>query len=252
MIDIHSHILYGIDDGSKDIENSVNMAREAEASGITHICCTPHYLEPEYTSNWVDNEKRLEALKKRLKEEKIDVELRLGNEIFVTENTLEDLKEKRAIKLNESKYVLVEFPMVNELKCAEKIIDRLILKGYKVIIAHPERYKYVQNNPDYIIPYLDKGVIFQSNVGSVIGMYGEGARECINVLLKREMIQVLATDTHKTNSVYYKLDRISSKLKEKITEEYFEELTLTNPLNILNDEDLIVRKYKKKKRFIFF
>lgn len=252
MIDIHSHILYGIDDGSKDIENSVNMAKEAEKNGITHICCTPHYLEPEYTSNWKDNEKRLEALKKRLKEENIDVELRLGNEIFVTENTVEDLKEQRAIKLNESRYVLVEFPMVNELKCAEKIIDKLILKGYKVIIAHPERYKYVQANPDYIIPYLDKGVIFQSNVGSIIGMYGEGARVCLNTLLKREMIQVLATDTHKTNSVYYKLDKISSKLKEKITEEYFEELTLNNPLKILNDEEFQVRKYKKKKRFIFF
>lgn len=253
MIDIHSHILFGIDDGSKDIENSVNMAREAQKNGITHICCTPHYLEPEYISNYIDNEKRLEALKERLKEENIDVELRLGNEIFVTENTLEDLKEKRAINLNESKYVLVEFPMVNELKCAEKIVDRLILKGYKVIIAHPERYKYVQDNPDYIIPYLNKGVIFQSNVGSVIGMYGEGSRVCINTLLKREMIQVLATDTHKTNSVYYKLDKISSKLKEKITEDYFKELTLTNPLNILNDDDnLIIRKYKKKKRFIFF
>ena len=252
MIDIHSHILYGIDDGSKDIENSVNMAREAEKNGITHICCTPHYLEPEYISNYIDNEKRLDELKKRLKEENIDVELRLGNEIFITENTLEDLKEKRAINLNDTKYVLVEFPMVNELKCGEKIIDSLILKGFKVIIAHPERYKYVQENPDYIIPYLDKGVIFQSNVGSIIGMYGEGARVCLNSLLKRNMIQVLATDAHKTNSVYYKLDRISSKLKEKITEDYFEELTVLNPQKILNDEKIVVRKYKKKKRFIFF
>lgn len=142
--------------------------------------------------------------------------------------------------------------MVNELKCAKKIIDTLILNGYKIIIAHPERYKYIQDNPDYMIPYLDKGVIFQGNMGSVLGMYGEGARVCINTLLKREMIQVLATDAHKTNSVYYKLDKISSKLKEKVTEEYFEELTLLNPQNILNDENLIVRKYKKKKRFIFF
>ncbi len=252
MIDIHSHLLYEVDDGSKNIETSVNMAREAEQNGITHICCTPHYLEPQYTSNWKENEKKLEELKKRLKEEGIDIELRLGNEIFVTENTLEDLKNEKSIKLNESKYVLVEFPMVNELKCSTKIIDSLIEKGLKVIIAHPERYKYVQNNPDYIIPYLEKGVIFQSNVGSIIGMYGEDARICINTLLKREMVQVLATDAHKTNSVYYKLDKISSKLKEKIKEDYFEELTLTNPQKILNDEDLIVRKYKKKKRFIFF
>ena len=142
--------------------------------------------------------------------------------------------------------------MVTELKCAERIIDNLILRGHKVVLAHPERYKYVQANPDYIIPYLEKGVILQSNIGSVLGMYGDGARECINVLLKREMIQVLATDAHKTNSVYSKLDRMMSKMREKISEEYLEELTLINPLNILNDEDLVIRKYKKKKRFLFF
>lgn len=164
MIDIHSHILFGIDDGSKDIETSVNMAKEAQINGVTHICCTPHFLEPDYISNSKENEERLEILKQKFKEENIDIELRLGNEIFITENSIEDLNIGRAIKMNETKYVLVEFPMVNELKCSEKIVDNLILKGYKVIIAHPERYKYVQENPDYIIPYLDKGVIFQSNV----------------------------------------------------------------------------------------
>ena len=142
--------------------------------------------------------------------------------------------------------------MITELKCCEKIVDRLLLMGLKVIIAHPERYQYVQKNPDYIIPYLEKGVIFQSNIGSVIGMYGEGARKCINVFLKRNMIQVLSTDAHKINSVYHKIDKICLKLKEKITEDYFEELTLLNPQKILNDEDIEIRKFKKKKRFIFF
>lgn len=252
MIDLHSHILYGVDDGSKELENSVLMAKEAFEGGYTHICCTPHFLEPDFVSNWEENEKRLEILKKRLKEENIDIELRLGNEIFLTENTIEDLKKNKALKLNESKYILVEFPMVNQLKCCETIIDRLILMGFKVIIAHPERYKYVQDNPDYLIPYLEKGVIFQSNIGSVIGMYGEGARVCINTLLKRNMIQALSTDAHRVNSVYKKIDRISNKMKEKISEDYFEELTVINPQKILNDEDIEIRKYKKKKKFIFF
>lgn len=252
MIDLHSHILYGVDDGSKELENSVMMAKEAFEGGYTHICCTPHFLEPDFISDWKDNEKRLEILKKRLKEENIDIELRLGNEIFLTENTIEDLQKNKALKLNESKYILVEFPMVNQLKCCEKIIDRLILMGYKVIIAHPERYKYVQENPDYMIPYLEKGVIFQSNIGSVIGMYGEGARICINTLLKRNMIQALSTDAHRANSVYKKIEKISNKMKEKISEDYFEELTVINPQKILNDEDIEIRKYKKKKKFLFF
>lgn len=252
MIDIHSHILYGIDDGSRELENSVKMAKEAYDGGFTHICCTPHYLEPDYISSWQENEKRLEVLKQRLKEEKIDIELRLGNEIFINENTVYNITEHISLKLNESKYVLIEFPMVNELKCCDKIVDKLLLKGFKVIIAHPERYKYVQLNTDYLIPYLEKGVIFQSNFGSIMGMYGDGARFCINELLKRNMIQVLATDAHKTNSVYYKIDKYIEKIKEKISEEYLEELTLTNPLKILNDEDFEIRKFKKKKRFIFF
>ena len=252
MVDIHSHILYGIDDGSKNIEDSVNMVREAKKNGITHICCTPHYLEPNFISNYNDNFKRLNELKNRLKQENITMKLSLGNEIFITENTLEDLNEKKAINLNNSKYILVEFPMVNELKFAEKIIDNLIDMDYKIIVAHPERYTYVQKNQDYIIPYLNKGIIFQSNVGSIIGMYGEGAKNCLNDLLKRQMVQVLATDTHKTNSTYYKLDILTSKIKEKIPQDYFEELTIINPNKILNNDNVIVRKYKNKKRFIFF
>ena len=252
MIDIHSHILYGIDDGSKDIENSVNMAREAEKNGITHICCTPHYLEPEYTSNFDSNVKRIEKLNLRLKEENIDVELRLGNEIFLTENTVNDLSDNKCISLNDSKYVLVEFPMNSELKCADNFIEDLQNDGYKVIIAHPERYRYVQENPEYLIPYLNKGVYFQSNIGSIIGMYGESARICINELLKKNLIQVLATDAHKSNSVYFKLDKMIAKLSEKISKEYLEELTLLNPQFILNDEEIIVREFKRKKKFLFF
>lgn len=252
MIDIHSHILYGVDDGSKDIETSVKMAKEAYEKGFTHICCTPHYLEPDYISSWQENEKKLEILNQRLKEEKIDIELRLGNEIFINENTIDNITNHSALKLNESKYVLVEFPMINELKCSDKIIDKLILKGFKVIIAHPERYKYVQQNSDYLIPYLEKGVIFQSNFGSIMGMYGDDARLCMNDLLKRNMIQILATDSHKANSVYYKIDKYIEKIGEKISKEYLEELVLTNPLKILNNEDFEIRKFKKKKRFIFF
>ena len=102
MVDIHSHILYGIDDGSKNIEDSVNMVREAKKNGITHICCTPHYLEPNFISNYNDNFKRLNELKNRLKQENITMKLSLGNEIFITENTLEDLNEKKAINLNKN------------------------------------------------------------------------------------------------------------------------------------------------------
>ena len=83
-------------------------------------------------------------------------------------------------------------------------------------------------------------------------MYGDGARICINTLLKRNMIQALSSDAHRVNSVYKKINRISSKMKEKISEDYFEELTVINPQRILNDEDVEIRKYKKKKKFLFF
>lgn len=252
MIDIHSHILFGVDDGSQTIENSIKMAKEAADNGYTHICCTPHFLEPEYISNWNDNEKRLDEFKEKLSAAGINIELRLGNEIFISESTLADYKEGKCISLNESKYVLVELPLINELRCGSSIIDQLILNGKKVILAHPERYKYVQNNLKFVEKMIEKGVIIQCNVGSVAGMYGEGARKCFNELLKREMVHILASDAHKTKSVYYKVDRYIEKIKEKVSPDYLEEMILTNPTYVLNDQKFEVREYKKKKRFLFF
>ena len=138
MIDIHSHLLYGVDDGAKTIDESVDIIRNLYKNGITDIILTPHYIEySSYNSNKKSNLEKLDSLKKKLKEEGINVNLYLGNEIYINNNILSLLKKGEISSLNDSKYLLIELPMSGKYDNYVEIFKELIENGYKVILAHP-------------------------------------------------------------------------------------------------------------------
>ena len=141
MIDIHSHLLYGVDDGCKTIEESIEILKDLECLGYTDIVLTPHYIaNSKYTSSKKDNEKKLNALKNELQKRQIHINLYLGNEIYIDEKIDSLLKDKKITSLNDSDYLLIELPMSGEFPGYEDILFDLISKGKKVILAHPERY----------------------------------------------------------------------------------------------------------------
>ena len=239
-IDIHSHILYGIDDGSKTIEESIEIIKQHIEMGFTHVVVTPHYIEnSKYTSNNKTKKEILNTLEKELKKQNIKINLYLGNEVFVTENIEELLKNKEISKINNSKYLLIELPMNQKPKNINNIIYELKIKGIIPIIAHPERYDYVEKNPNIVNEWIEEGAILQSNYGSIIGIYGKGPKKTIKKLLKKNVISILSTDIHyPNNNIYKNIEKIRKKIKKITKEETYNKLTSINPLKIIKNEEI--------------
>lgn len=197
MIDIHSHILPGIDDGAADIDASVVLLRELFDNGVTDVVATPHYVdETNYISTRAANMKLLKKLRTRLKKEKINVELYLGNEIYICPKILELLDGGKITGLGGSKYLLVELPMSGEYPGYMDAFMELQRAGYKVVLAHPERYTAFLKDFDSIAELYDMGVLLQCNLGSFIGHYGKASRKIAERLAKNDMIFAVATDIH--------------------------------------------------------
>lgn len=236
MIDFHSHILPGIDDGSKNLEQSIAMVNEAKKVGFTKIISTSHYMENYYECNEKNRKELLEQVQKNVN----GIELCLGNEIYITNNMIELLQNGQASSINRTKYVLFEFPLITTRPMNDKeVIYRLVENGYIPIIAHPERYPFIQENPDYLFELEEMGALFQANYGSIIGMYGLKAKKTLKILLKNNLISFFGSDVHRPEQVYNKMPKIIKKLKKIISNEEFEEFTEINPEKVLKNENII-------------
>lgn len=236
MIDFHSHILPGIDDGSKNLEQSIAMVNEAKKVGFTKIISTSHYMENYYECNEKNRKELLEQVQKNVN----GIELCLGNEIYITNNIIELLQNGQASSINGTKYVLFEFPLITTRPMNDKeVIYRLVENGYIPIIAHPERYPFIQENPDYLYELEEMGALFQANYGSIIGMYGLKAKKTLKILLKNNLISFFGSDAHRPEQVYNKMPKIIKKLKKIISNEEFEEFTEINPEKVLKNENII-------------
>lgn len=254
MIDIHSHIIQGVDDGSKDLEMSLDMARIYLENGISKVIGTPHYIEKDEKA--LDkNIKALDILRKELKDKNIPLEVYLGNEVYISMDILKDLRDKRITTLNGSRYILIEFPMREIPIYSENIIYELLLEGYIPIIAHPERYIKIQEDPNILLDFLEKGALAQLNLPSLGGLYGDRIKETAQILLDHKMIQFVGSDSHTNRRRSPKLKEYLEILKELITSQLYEEIVYKNASNVLEDTEFICPEaieYKKKKTLFGF
>lgn len=234
MIDIHSHLVYDVDDGSQNIEETLHMINEAYNAGFTDIILTPHYMQNFYIKESMEISNKIDNIKDHIKNLKIN--LYHGNEIYANENLINFIKEKKAVSLAGSKYILFELPIQENPLNLEEIVYVILENGYIPIIAHPERYRYVQENPNMLIYYIESGVLFQANYGSIIGLYGTKTKETVKKLLSHNMIHFLGSDNHFPNSIYKKMPEILISLKKIIGEEKLEEISTINPSKILKNE----------------
>jgi len=253
MIDMHCHVLPGIDDGCSNIDESIQMIKEARDCGYNVIYCSSHYYEPHYVSSKEKNLKLIKDLEEELKKQNIDVKLIPANEIYLNENSLSNLKAGLISTLNNSRYILIELPLNQELMIARKLVEELIDEKYEVIIAHPERYSYVQKNTDYLLDFLNVGAYFQSNYASITGLYGSKAQKTVKELLDRRLIQFLATDCHKPQTIYKNMDKIRDTLISTVdNNEYLKDISVLNPRNLLLNKAIIVEEPKPKEDKSFF
>ena len=237
MKDLHCHLLYGIDDGSRDIEESVGILKKAANEGITEIIITPHYMEnTKYNCN---NKTKIELFKKlykRVAEEKLDLKLYLGNEVYFTENILELISKKEIMPLNGGRYVLIELPVQNMVHGTRDYLFKLISKGYIPIIAHPERYKVFQDHPEYIQKFINMGVLFQGNYLSLYNKYGKLAKKVLKQFLKNDQITFLASDIHHLDDEY-KLKKLYKDIKKIVkSDDKVKDLLENNFDNVINNK----------------
>lgn len=241
MKDLHSHILMGIDDGSKDLQTSIEILKNAAKNNITDILLTPHYIKnSKYMANNEQKQKLLNELKQEMLSNGININLYLGNEVYINDDILYLIKSKQISTLNNSKYILIELPFMNQISNLKEIIFELIVNNYIPIIAHPERYQFVQENPIIIKELIDMGVLFQGNYKSLYGNYGKKAKKTLKILLKNNLIHFLASDIHCSNKDY-EISKLKRKIKKIVKDEKkVYNLLENNFTKVINNEDIII------------
>lgn len=200
MIDLHSHILYEIDDGSKSLEMSLEMLRIAAASGVTDIFATPHVNRRGKVPQWEQILQRKETLQRQADAAAISIAIHSGAEVELNYDTLRFLPEQQqAYCLADSSYILLELTSQSQPDQVESLLFELMLRGYMPILAHPERYERIMAHPDRLLRWMQRGVLTQCNIGSFNGAFGKDAQRRAELLLDNHMIYFLGSDAHRTD-----------------------------------------------------
>lgn len=237
MIDIHCHLMPEVDDGSRSLKESLHLLEKAANSGVSDIILTPHYINhTEYNVNNQTKAKITQVLKNAIKKAGLDINLYFGNEAYIDVNMPELIESGQVSTLAGSRYLLLELPVEFEDKTVENLVERLDYKDIKIIIAHPERYRYFIDDPKLVDKYLDFGCLLQGDYKSLFGKYGRDSEKTLKKLLKRGKITFMASDIHRETSNYnieeaYEKTRKIVK-KDSIVLNLFE----NNPRKILNNE----------------
>lgn len=249
MKDIHNHILFGIDDGSNSLKESINIIKKAVENGYTDLIITPHYRSTQnYTCNNRQKQKIFNNIKQEVEEEKIQVNLYLGNEITLDDDFFYYLRTNQITSLNNSRYMLLELPFFEKLEGLEELFDELKKLKLVPIIAHPERYEKYRNLEE-LEKWISKGILFQGNISSLYGKYGTEAKNFIEEMLKRHMIHFMGSDIHHDDQSSY--DRINKTI-ERLTEltgskEMAMDLVDGNIEKVIKDEKINTYSIRKKK-----
>ncbi|MCD7034592.1 tyrosine protein phosphatase [Metabacillus sp. GX 13764] len=200
MIDIHSHILPGVDDGAQSLEDALQMARAAVNEGITKLVASPHHQNGAFNNDKSSILANVESLNIALQKEKIPLEILPGQETRIYGELLEDLATDVILPVNNSNYLLIELPSGHVPRYTEQLLFDLQLKGYTPVIVHPERNAEIIENPDILYNLVKKGTLTQVTAGSLTGHFGKKIKKFSLDLVEAQLTHLIASDAHNTNS----------------------------------------------------
>jgi protein-tyrosine phosphatase len=196
MIDTHLHILPGVDDGPETIEESLTLAQALVEEGIRYAIATPHYNDEFPRRSAAEIRERVYHMQQELDRYGIPLRLFYGHEALIKAGLLEDIQAGRLATLNGSSYLLLELWTSTWLPETEQVIFHLRSHGIIPIVAHPERYRAIQQDPHRLAALLQQGALAQLTASSLIGMQGNTIRRCAETLLKKGLIHCIASDAH--------------------------------------------------------
>lgn len=201
MIDIHSHILYGIDDGSQSLAMSLDMLRMSAASDVTDIFATPHVNRRGVVPEWPVITAKAADLQQQADAAGIPIRIHAGAEVELNYDTLEFITEgSRDYCLAGSRYILCEFTAQSQPDQAEALLYELMLRDFVPVLAHPERYDRIMTHPRRVLEWMHNGVLAQCNTGSFKGSFGKDTQLRAENLLRHHMVIFLGSDAHRTEA----------------------------------------------------
>jgi protein-tyrosine phosphatase len=240
MIDLHCHILPGLDDGAKNLEEAIEMARIAAHDGITKIVATPHlFRRYSHFEDFSLIEEKQQELCRALKENNIPLDIFIGAEIHISHNLIDEIKKNREnLVLNKSSYLIVEFPSDHVFSGVKNLFFDLMSEAITPIIAHPERNSVFASYPDLLYELIHMGGLCQANSGSFLGLYGEKTVEAVSRFLRLGLVHFIASDGHNTSSIAPRLSEAINKAGLIVGEESALRLAKDNPQAVLEDKEL--------------
>lgn len=234
MIDLHSHMLPGVDDGAPDLEAALAMARAAVQDGITEVCCTPHYIPQLYENDRRTVLDAVTALRRFLAENGMPLTLHAGCEIRLHASMPQALRQNKLLTLGDAgRYVLVELPPHALPLRLEDFFWELRRFGFTPVLAHPERHPFLGRHPGLLFKWVRAGALVQITAGSLLGHFGKQVREGTLRLLEHRLVHVIASDAHHAKERAPALSLALDEAAKRLGKDAARDLVLTVPRCIL-------------------
>ena len=235
MIDLHSHLLPGIDDGSKDLAMSLAMARMAATDGISTIACTPHILPGVYNNSGPAIRRAVAQLAESIAKAGIPITVVTGADVHIAPDLVVQLRDGHVLTLNDSRYLLLEPPHHVVPPRLEDLIFGLQAAGYVPILTHPERLSWIEGHYDLIGRLVSNSVLMQITAGSVLGRFGRRPRYWAERMLDEGLCHLLATDAHNTEQRPPRMADASDVVAQRLGDDEAINLVLKRPQGILDN-----------------
>jgi len=243
MIDLHCHILPGLDDGARDMDHAIAMARISLEEGVTSIVATPHLFKGRFVYDDLDViESGRRDLVSAMEKAGVPVDIRSGAEVHIAHNLADEIRRHRDIvTIAGGSYMLLEFPSDHVYSGVKDLLFELMNERVIPIIAHPERNTVFAQSPGLLFELVEMGALAQVNGGSLLGQNGSRAGESARLFLESGLIHFLASDGHNTSTMAPRLAEAVRKAAEIVGEEQAISLVEGNPRAVLGDEDIPCR-----------
>ncbi|RIL77080.1 capsular biosynthesis protein [Staphylococcus cohnii] len=255
MIDIHNHILMDIDDGPQSINAMIDLLNQAKSEGINNIVVTPHHLHPKYNNNIQLVKEEIKSLKQNEDVQKLNINFYAGQEIRVTDKIIDDINNGNIEGINNSNYLLLEFPSNEVPHYSKQLFYELQTMGYTPIIAHPERNKAIVQDLDLLYELINGGALSQLTTSSLLGGFGSNVRRTSLKIIDNNLAHFIASDAHSATTRPFAMKQL---FKERKLKTYYEEFQnyLENGKLMINNEriskQIPTQEYKQKKWFGLF
>ena len=214
-VDVHSHLIPGIDDGAQNMYESIALVKKLKELGFQKLIITPHIMSDKYPNNIDIIQNGFIKLKQELVKKKIDIKIEVASEYFLDKHFLNLLKKREVLTFGDN-YLLFELSYTSKPIFLESAIFEMISAGYKPVLAHPERYIFLHKNFDEYKWLKRKGLLFQINLNSFSGYYSKNVQKIANRLADEGLIDFIGSDTHKERQLTHLEKNLHSKVMEKI------------------------------------